>query len=226
MLTTGKSGRYRYYSCAGKQLKGNTACSAPIRVPEAELDGLVTDALAERLLKRDRLKALMSAALKEAKTRRSGADAQLAALRRELKQTEAQVANLYEALANGMVSGGAAGFREHVDRLEARRSELARLIAIDERGNGLPRRPLTDAQLKAFGSNLSAMLRSGPKPFRKEYVRLLVDEVKVGTGSIRIGGSKAALAAAAHSGKTAAGRVPSFERQWRARQDSNLRPPD
>ena len=70
------------------------------------------------------------------------------------------------------------------------------------------------------------MLRSGPKPFRKKYVRLLVDEVKVDTGSIRIGGSTATFAAAAHSGKAAAGRVPSFEREWRARKDSNLRPPD
>ena len=40
MLATGKSGRYRYYACAARMLKGRTGCSAPIRMPEAKLDAL------------------------------------------------------------------------------------------------------------------------------------------------------------------------------------------
>lgn len=58
MLTTGKSGRYRYYSCAAKVLKGSCGCGRPVRIPEGKLDALVTEALIERLFTQDRLKAL------------------------------------------------------------------------------------------------------------------------------------------------------------------------
>ncbi len=56
-------------------------------------------------------------------------------------------------------------------------------------------------------------------------VRLVMREVSVGDKEIRISGSKAALARAASDGfDKAAPAVLSFVREWRTRQDSNLRP--
>ena len=66
MPTTGKGGRYRYYSCAGKQLKGSYACGKPIRIPEGKLDAVVTGALSERLFQPKRLRELLFEAVRQA----------------------------------------------------------------------------------------------------------------------------------------------------------------
>ena len=60
---------------------------------------------------------------------------------------------------------------------------------------------------------------------RQAYTRLLIDEVTVESDRVQIRGSRRALgravvATAARGGAT----VPSFAREWRTRQDSNLWP--
>ena len=68
-------------------------------------------------------------------------------------------------------------------------------------------------------------LHSGPPELRQAYARLLMEEVRVTDEEIRISGSKAVLARAASDGvDEAAPKVLSFVREWRASQDSNLRP--
>ena len=64
MLGTGKSGRYRYYSCSSSRLKGKTACPMPTSIPEAELDALVLEALTDRLMTPERLTVLLREALR------------------------------------------------------------------------------------------------------------------------------------------------------------------
>ena len=60
---------------------------------------------------------------------------------------------------------------------------------------------------------------------RQAYVRLLIDQVVVEDGQIHIRGMRKALerAVVASAAGTRTG-VPSIAREWRARQDSNLRP--
>jgi hypothetical protein len=59
-LRTGKHGRYRYYTCAGQAQRGKAACRGR-SVPMGHLDRIVTDALAERVLRPERLEAILSA---------------------------------------------------------------------------------------------------------------------------------------------------------------------
>ena len=74
-------------------------------------------------------------------------------------------------------------------------------------------------------------LRSGEKPYMAAVAwactRLLLSEVRVNDREIRISGSKAVLARSAAGGvaKTTPA-VLSFVREWRARNDSNVRPSD
>lgn len=53
-LRTGKSGRYRYYTCAACAQKGKTACEGR-SIPMNELDTLVTSRLADQLLTPERM---------------------------------------------------------------------------------------------------------------------------------------------------------------------------
>ena len=59
------------------------------------------------------------------------------------------------------------------------------------------------------------------------YVRLLIEQVTVEADQVHIRGSRKALERAViATAASARGKVPSFAREWRARKDSNLRPPD
>ena len=51
---TGKSGRYRYYACAGCAQKGKTLCKGR-SIPMASLDGMILEQLADRLFTPERL---------------------------------------------------------------------------------------------------------------------------------------------------------------------------
>lgn len=63
--------------------------------------------------------------------------------------------------------------------------------------------------------------------FRKAYLKLLASKVRVDRETIRISGSKAALAAAAiDQAKQEPGKVLASGREWWARTDSNRGPAD
>jgi hypothetical protein len=61
-IRTGKSGQYRYYACSRRATRGETACTGrSIRMEK--LDGIVLDALEERVLAPERLPELLTAFL-------------------------------------------------------------------------------------------------------------------------------------------------------------------
>ncbi|TAJ30520.1 hypothetical protein [Bosea sp. (in: a-proteobacteria)] len=66
-------------------------------------------------------------------------------------------------------------------------------------------------------------MRSADPAFRRAWLHLFVDRVVIGPDEIRIPGPKQALAEGLVQGNVNAGTmVPSFDRKWRARHDSNV----
>ncbi|WP_142113856.1 hypothetical protein [Bosea sp. AK1] len=65
-------------------------------------------------------------------------------------------------------------------------------------------------------------ITAGEIPFRKAYIRSLVDRIEVDDHVVRIIGDKATLEQAVAHGALAGNAVRSFEPKWRARKDSNL----
>ncbi len=70
-------------------------------------------------------------------------------------------------------------FKDHKDKLEARRDELTRLITLKEGNLNLPMRHLSNAQLDRFTTTLKDMVNNGSKGFRKEYMKMLLSRVDV-----------------------------------------------
>lgn len=67
---------------------------------------------------------------------------------------------------------------------------------------------------------------AGPPELRQAYMRLLPDAVTVDHHSVRLEGSPAILEKLASRGLSKSSpEVLSFVREWRPREDSNLRPP-
>jgi hypothetical protein len=119
------------------------------------------------------------------------------------------------------------GDRDFAERLTHHRHRIAALtsdIASLERQLATSQRRITPDVIGRFGKLLSDGLRGDSPALRQAYVRL-IDEVTVEGDQVQIRGSRKALEraviATAASGGT---KVPSFAREWRARQDSNLRP--
>ena len=68
-------------------------------------------------------------------------------------------------------------------------------------------------------------ITEGTIPFRKAWLRSIVDRVEVDADTVRVIGDKTDLGpviAAANTGPSKETGVHSFVRKWRARKDSNL----
>lgn len=69
-------------------------------------------------------------------------------------------------------------------------------------------------------------LTSGSIPFRKAYIQSIIDVVEVDDGLTRIKGSKDVLEQAVLASRSGDMQCSQMSTRWRARRDSNSRPPD
>jgi site-specific DNA recombinase len=117
--------------------------------------------------------------------------------------------------------------RERLVALKLQRDEISKEIADLRLTSAAP--VVTPEKISKVAILLRDRLYNGPAELRQAYARLLMDEVRVSDEEIRISGSKAVLARCASSSDglgEAAPTVLSFVGKWRARRDSNSRPPD
>ncbi|HWY13680.1 MAG TPA: recombinase family protein [Rhizomicrobium sp.] len=221
MLRTGKSGRYRYYACAGHRLKGASACAAPIAIRECELDGLVVSALADHLLTPARLPQLLREAQKHQNAMASGNIERRSTMRNRLKELDTQANRLLTALAEGTVADTSL-FRAKLTSIEGEREQCIQLLSRLDAEAPRFRQALSNRQALALAERLKRGLLDAPKSMQRRYVHGLVSEIRVDSERATISGPRAAIAAAATSGELN-GTVPIFVRDWRTGPDSNPR---
>lgn len=222
MLRTGKGmgGTYRYYACSANRLKGASTCKRPIAVREDELDALVLGALTERLLLPERLPGLIHDALRHRHQSASQNRTRKSALEKQLKETNAKIARLIAAVADGDLPD-MKQVRGQIDEMSRQQDESERLLlALDSKAPKL-RQALSKQQAVSIGNILKRKLLDAPSPLQKRYIHGLVTEVVVNSETATISGQPLALAAAIAS-PDKLGDVRSFEPEWRTRQDSNL----
>ncbi len=224
MVRTGKGGRYRYYACSSNRLKGKSACSSPSAIRESELDDVVLTALSETLLTPERLPVLLQEARKHQRALASGNLQRRSALRKRLKELEAQANRLYAALRQGVVPHSDL-FQAQISDIERERGECIRHLSRIDAEAPQFRQTLSAQQATALSATLQRRLLDAPKALKRRYVQGLVSEIIVDRERTIITGPCSAIAATATSGEFESG-VRSFVRDWRTGQDSNPRPPD
>ena len=224
-LRTGKSGRYRYYTCNKAATEGKCSCRGR-NIRMELLDELVVSELEGKLFQPPRLKALLAELVRRAGERSGELGNQAKQFRKELRETEEKLQRLYEAVADGMVQS-TDSLKNTASRIEQRREELLRLISYADRKRQVPVHLLTPKNLERFSLAMRQAIRNPESRFRKAYLRQFVERVEVDDDEIRIRGSHAALAQglAARPAQAESG-VPSFGQDWWVQQDSNLRPAD
>ena len=230
MMTTGKGGAYRYYRCAGKHLNGECDGGVAMAIREEKLNELTLTALTDKLITPKRTQAIVAAVAKKREGGRSEASQALSQLRGQLGQVNKRIRNMIDALADGLM-GETELFKEKMAEAEAEREEILRLIDVQEAQVRESLKPITIDQAKVASANLKRLLKEAPPDLKKRYVRAFVSEIVVGKSEIVISGPKDALAEAIAGEPlthlaAASGPVRSLVREWRPREDSNLRPSD
>ena len=111
------------------------------------------------------------------------------------------------------------------DRLNALKADRDRAIAALERTKEqiAPNIQIDPALIERFGRTMRENFRTGSMPFRKAYLRALVDVIEVDDHQVRIKGSKDLLERAILAQNTQS-QCSQMSTRWRARKDSNLRP--
>ena len=221
-IRTGKSGQYRYYACSRRATRGETACTGrSIRMEK--LDSIVLGALEQKVLAPERLPELLNAFLEKSDESDQRRREELALFRAARTNSESALNRLYELAEQGLASPSDRDFAERLTHHRQRIAALGADIAAVERQLASRHRRITPEVIGRFGNLLRDAIRADGSALRQAYVRLLIDEVTVEADMVRIRGSRRALeravvGTAAHGGT----KVPSFAREGRARQDSNL----
>ena len=224
-IATGKGGRYRYYRCSRRLRRGETACPG-ISMRDQALETIVIDALAERLLRPDRLRELLANLLDDSSAALRERQAQLKALRTERTRVEGAIQNMFDFIEQGIVSPRDTDFIARLAAQRSRRADLEAEILLVERQLSSNDRQVTPEAIGRLGEVVLAKLRSTDSAVRQGYARRFIDKVVVAPGTITISGPVKPLALAANDGPDQlAPAVPSLDREWCRLQDSNLRPP-
>ena len=107
----------------------------------------------------------------------------------------------------------------------AREAVLIEMASIRRSPQALPADRVLPSQVGAFSKVIRAKLRDRASPFARDYLHAVVDSVVVHGDTATISGSHARLMGAIAGKKMGTGQVPTFIPDWRARRDSNSRPP-
>jgi site-specific DNA recombinase len=136
---------------------------------------------------------------------------------------------LYDAIENGVADLADPMLKDRIAELKAIRDQARADAeraqeAIEHTGPSI-----TPQALKTFARTARKRMRAESGAYRRDHLRALAQRVEVDAKEVRIMGSKSVLLRSlvvASSAKTAGFGVPSFVPKWRARRDSNPRPPD
>lgn len=214
-IATGKGGRYRYYKCSNRisQLAKGSTCTNG-NIPMEKLDSLILDAVANRVFTPQRVESMLKELQKNLKNSRTDQDEQLKKLTKELDGIKGQTDRLYEAVEKGLIPLDGI-LEERVQKHKARREEVLTEMAGLRRQKELPLSKIGSKNVQAFCAALKDKLKDKASNFGKEYLKLLVDEIRVDRKEVRMKGSYAAIAGILEKTKLGLPMgVPSFGLVW------------
>ncbi|WP_274853574.1 recombinase family protein [Sinorhizobium meliloti] len=218
-LRTGKSGRYRYYTCATCAQQGKAACKGR-SVPMQKLDDAVTAKLADDLLTPARVGTLLSKLFERQAARETDHTQRLTALREKLAEGERRLGRLYEIIENGIADPSDPTLRERIAAAKTER-DVAQVAFDRAVAEMRPDARINEEKIAAFARVMRENVINGEIPFRRAYIRAVIDQVEVDDNEIRIHGRRSVLERLVMGGGATPAGVPSFVRKWRTRRDSN-----
>jgi site-specific DNA recombinase len=223
-LRTGTSSTgtvHRYYTCSTCARKGKSACKGrSIRM--GKLDGLVTDHLVDRLLHPERLAVLLSSLSARRAEKADSLNRRMMALQREVTDAEDRLKRLYRLVEDGMTNLDDV-LKDRLNSLKSDRDRAKAALDAAKSQQGAAIR-IDPALIESFGRTMRENLTNGSIPFRKAYLRSLVDVIEIDDTRIRIKGNKDELERAVLASRPGSESRSQMSTKWRTRHDSNVWP--
>jgi site-specific DNA recombinase len=218
VITTGKSGQYRYYSCVGRLAKGKNHCPG-VRIPMSTLDSIVCDDLIDNLLVPDRMGEILGEIVRRDAARKAKKVDGVREIKLKLEEALAAVSRLHSAIENGLVADSDVQFKERLRAATDKRDQLKVQLGRFENVESMPD-VISSGAIDDFISIVRSKLAElSPVPARKACLRHILDHVDVDEGEVKIFGRQDVLHAAIAS-ETLGTKVPSSVRGWRRGRDS------
>ncbi|VFU10937.1 Resolvase domain protein [Methylocella tundrae] len=222
-LRTGKSGRYRYYTCATAAQQGKSACPGR-SIPMDKLDTLVTERIADQLLTPERIGRLLGGLMDRQAAKSDDHASRLTQLKAKIADAQSRLGRFYAAIESGVADPGDHTLKERITAVKTER-DLAQIAFDRAVAETNPRARITDEKIAAFVEVMRSNVLTGDTSFRRAYIRSVIDQVEVDDAEIRIHGRRSVLERLVMGGGADPAGVPSFVRKWRTRHDSNVWPP-
>ena len=215
-LRTGisKSGTvHRYYNCSTCARMGKTACKGR-SMPMAKLDKLVTDHLVDRLFQPARLTAILETVVARWAQRSSEVASRTATLQTGITEAEEKLKRLYKMVEEGVTDLDDI-LKQRLDALKQERDRNR--VALDRIKTASANSLAIDPEsVERFGRAMRENTTTGDVPFRKAYIRSVLDRIEVDDDVIRHFGSKSTLEQAIAGKETTKADFRRCEPKWRA----------
>jgi site-specific DNA recombinase len=221
MLRTGtsKNGHvYRYYTCSSCTTKGKTVCKGRA-LPMQKLDGLVTEHLMERLFKPERIATILASLSSRRAEKAAALDNRIMSLQRAVTDADDKLKRLYRLIEDG-ITGLDDVLKDRLHTLKAERDRAKEALA-RAREHLSPHVEIAPEMIERFARALRKNFSTGSVPFRKAYLRAVIDVIEVDDHQIRIKGSKSVLEKAVIASQNTDLGCSQMSTRWRARRDSN-----
>lgn len=185
-----------------------------------KLDRIVTERLADELLTPERVGKLLASLMERQASKDQDYALRLTALRAKLSDAEERLKRLYGAIESGIADPSDATLKDRIAAVKTER-DIAQVAFDRAVAEMRPDTKITEGRIAAFTEVMRANVLTGETPFRRAYIRSVIDQVEVDDAEIRIIGRKTVLERLVMGGGATPSGVPSFVRKWRARTDSN-----
>jgi site-specific DNA recombinase len=188
---TSRSGAvHRYYTCSTQARKGKGGCKGRSN-PMGKLDSLVTNQLVECLFRPERLADILSSLIAHRVEKAQSLSDRVLGLRREVTDAEDKLKRLYRLVEEGVTDLDDV-LKDRLSNLKAERDRAK--AALDRAGaHAVPVIQIDPVRIQRFGELMRHNLTNGSVPFRKAYLRSIIDTVEVDDTRVRIKGSKDVL---------------------------------
>jgi site-specific DNA recombinase len=184
IISTGKSGKYRYYACGGRVRQGKGTCEGR-RIRMQEIDDLVLTAIMEDLLTQERMTEFLQE-LQERQTAKTAAVCDsLAKHEAQLSDVKAKLSRLLELVETGIIETSDPSLAERLDNLRTQRDITDKAVKT-ARKKLVPEERITEKMVSQFNKLMQHALTQDAPPFRRAYLRSVVDKVEIDKTEVRI----------------------------------------
>ncbi len=213
-VTSGKGESYRYYKCASRMSKGNTACASRA-VPMDKIDALIIEAFRQTIYTPSYIRGVLDD-LRRLTSQHGGEDKRrLKQLEAELKDTEQAEAKLFEAIEKGVLELDDR-LKARVQQHKARREKIAEELAVLQRAQPVSFQVPPPQRIEAVARVMNRRFSSST-PFSRAYIKATVNEIRVTGDMLKLTGEHRQMATliAAGGHLDPAAQVRRFISVWR-----------